>query len=180
MSVPFQIGGGITIGGGISAGPDVVVNVPTFTITSSDFNNGASQNPFIFPQGANGNEGFINGSPTPISNPNNYYFGNLMTAGSIASISSALTQAGIDPATGNGFIWNATWAAGSNISNGLVNFSFYDGSGFGTAAFAIQPINPDGNAWQTPGAVGNTLAGRFNFPATFTIYTPLTYKGNIL
>ena len=172
------IDGGITIGGGISVGPDVTVDsTPTFTLSSSDFNNGASLNPFIFPQGANGNEGFINGSPGPISTQG-YYFGNLMTSGSIATISAAVTQAGIDPSTGTGYMWNVTWAAGSNIANGLVNFGFFDGSGPGDAYFAVQPINPAGNAWQTPGAVGNTLAGLFNFPATFTIYTPLINKGS--
>ena len=176
MSVPFSIGGGITIGGGISAGPNVIPGA-SFTLSSSDFNNGATISANIIPQGVNGNEGFINTVPGPIATSGSY-FGNLMTSGSVANISSAVTAAGLDPTDNSvGYLWNVTWAAGSNVTNGLAKFGFYDGSGPGDAYFEIQSIDPVGNAWQTPGNSGNALVGLFNLPATFTIYTPLINKG---
>jgi hypothetical protein len=178
MAVPFSIGGGITIGGGISAGPNVIPGA-SFTLSSSDFNFGFSINANIIPQGANGNEGFINTVPGPIATSGSY-LGNSMTAGSVANISSAVTAAGLDPTDDTaGYVWNVSWAAGSNVASGLVKFNFFDGSGPGDAFFAIQTINPVGNAWQTPGNSGNALVGLFNLPATFTIYTPLINKGNI-
>jgi hypothetical protein len=53
--------------------------------------------------------------------------------------------------------------------------------GFYGTGFHISPINTGNNNWQTPGQ-GNynieSIAGTFNFTATFTLYSPTTEQNN--
>jgi len=76
---------------------------------------------------------------------------------------------------GTGYIFDVTWGVGSSISSGKVLMGFY-GTGF-----HISPINTGNNNWQTPGQ-GNynieSIAGTFNFTATFTLYSPTTEQNN--
>lgn len=165
----IKIGGGIEIGGGINIGV-----TPTFTVSSSDFTNGGAIYQDTTPQGVNGVDGFINTAPQGALYEGYYAYG--LTPGAVASISAAVTAAGIDPSNSTGYVWNVTWGAGSSISSGLVKFGFYNGTG--SENFDIQTIDPTDADWQIPGANnGTSLVGTFLFPATFTIYSPLTNKG---
>jgi len=85
-----------------------------------------------------------------------------------------------NPNVFNAYIYNVSWAAGSTVSSGLVRMSYYavgdDGS------FYITTVDPTDTAYQTanpansdPGSA--TLPGTFNFPATFTLYSPTTESG---
>ena len=174
MALTFE--SGITIEGGISAGPNVVI-ASSFLLSSSDFTNGQPINTDTTSIGTNGNEGFENTAAQ--GNFSEGYYGYGITPTAITRISAAITAAGIDPTNSSGYVWAVEWAAGSTISIGLAKFGFYNGAGDPNNAFLdIQTIDPTDTDWQIPGnANGTTLVGTFLFPATFTIYTPLTNKG---
>jgi hypothetical protein len=168
----LTIGGGITLGGGIAVGQPA-----GFTISSSDFTTGQPIYQDTTVIGTNGVDGFENTAAQ--SDFYDGYYATGLTPEAIAGISAAVTAAGLDPTNSTGYVWNVTWGAGSTISNGLAKFGFYNGGGNpNSALFDIQTIDPTDTAWETPG-VGNgtTLVGTFLFPATFTIYLPLTNKG---
>ena len=78
----------------------------------------------------------------------------------------------------NAYIFNVTWAAGSTVTSGLVRMS-YD-SNYGS--LYISTVDPTNTAYETsnpsnvdPG--GATIPGTFNFPATFTLRTPVIQSG---
>ena len=78
----------------------------------------------------------------------------------------------------NAYIFNVTWAAGSTVTSGLVRMS-YD-SNYGS--LYISTVDPTNTAYETsnpsnvdPG--GATVPGTFNFPATFTLRTPVIQSG---
>jgi len=74
---------------------------------------------------------------------------------------------------GEGYIFNVTWGAGSSITNGLVRIGLNSTGDY----FLIGVIDTAYNDWYTNNAPGDpvnpSLAGTFNFPATFTLYTPV-------
>jgi len=169
----IQIGGGITIGGQITIGQ----GVGSFTITSADILGGGY--PIYLdttPLGTGGRDGFEN-----TASQNNlvqgYYAGNLDPA-LVTIISNYVTAQGIDPTASQGYVYNVTWGAGSTIGSGLVKLGFYNGSGDPTQSYVdIQTIDPTDTSYQTDNSNnGTTLVGTFLFPATFTIYSPLTDK----
>ena len=71
------------------------------------------------------------------------------------------------------YIFNVTWGAGSSIASGKVMLGF-DNS---FQRLFISAVYTGNNNWQTPGqniSSGGPMAtaGTFNFPATFSLYTP--------
>jgi hypothetical protein len=147
-------------------------NLASFTLSPSDFTSGSPIYQNTFGVGTNGVDGFVNTAPQ--GNFYEGYFGNGLTAGAISTISAAVTAAGLDPNNQTGYIWSVTWGAGSSISTGYVKFGYYAPGGY----FDIQTVDPSDADWQIPGVNnGTSLVGTFLFPATFTIYNPLTNKG---
>ena len=172
MVAPLQIGAGIEIGGGISIGASA-----SFTITAADILGfGAAIYQDTTPLGTNGVDGFEN-TAAQTGLWQGYYAQNLNPA-LVTVISAYVTALGLPPNISAGYVYNVTWAAGSSISSGLVKLGFYNGNGDTTQSTVdIQTIDPtDPTYQQNDTENGTTLAGTFLFPATFTIYSPLTGK----
>jgi hypothetical protein len=77
-------------------------------------------------------------------------------------------------------VFNVNWAAGSTALNGLAYVTFYYND-VNDCQLLIGVIDPTNTAYQTQGvdpfsgSPGPTvLLGTFNFPATFSLYTPET------
>ena len=156
----------------------VEVYAITFTVESADFGNGQPIYQNTTALGANGTEGFEN---TASENwlGEGYYSYNL-SPGLVAAISAAYNTVGLPTNSSIGHLWNVTWGAGSTIASGVVKFGFYDGGGNPASAYIdIQAIDTADTNYQQPNNnAGTSLVGTFLFPATFTIYNPLTNKGN--
>ena len=167
----------MTIGGGITIGGNIVIGNSGFTITSADIlGSGAAIYQDTTPIGTNGVDGFEN-TAAQTGLAQGYYIQNLDPA-LVTTISNYVTALGIPPNNSTGYVYNVTWAAGSSIASGLVKLGFYDGNGDTTQSYIdIQTIDPTDTSYQTDNSNnGTTLVGTFLFPATFTIYTPLTNK----
>lgn len=168
----IEIGAGINIGGGINVGGDA-----GFTITVSDIigNGQGFGNGGTVALGTNGVDGFQNNSAEPLWA--GYYAYNLNPT-LVTAISNYVTALGISPTNSQGYVYNVTWGAGSSISSGLVKLGFYNGNGDSTNAYVdIQTIDTTDTSWQNNNDIsGTSLTGTFLFPATFTIYSPLTDK----
>lgn len=163
---------GITIGGGISIGSD-----GGFTITSADIlGAGAAIYQDTTPLGINGVDGFEN-TAAQFNLIEGYYAYNLSPA-LFTIISNYVTAQGIPPNNSTGYVYTVNWGAGSSIASGLVKLGFYNGGGDTTQSYVdIQTIDPTDTSYQTDNTNnGTTLVGTFLFPATFTIYSPLTDK----
>ena len=172
MVAPLTIGGNIQIGGGISIGASA-----SFTITAADIlGSGQPIYQDTTPLGTNGVDGFQNTSAQS-GLAEGYYAYNL-APGLVTAISNYVTALGISPTNSQGYVYNVTWGAGSSIASGLAKLGFYNGSGDTTQSYVdIQTIDPtDTNYQQNNTNYGTTLVGTFLFPATFTIYAPLTDK----
>ena len=171
MVAPIQIGSGINIGGGISVGAS------GFTITSADIlGTGYPIYQDTTPLGTNGVDGFQN-TVAQSGLAEGYYAANLSPA-LVTVISAYVTALGIPPTNSQGYVYTVTWGAGSSISSGLVKLGFYNGGGNPVYSYVnLQTIDPtDTNYQQNNTNNGTTLVGTFLFPATFTIYSPLTDK----
>ena len=167
------IEGGITIGGGI----DVGASIGSFTITSADIlGSGQAIYQDTTPIGTNGRDGFQN-TAAQGGFYEGYYANNLDPA-LVTTITNYVTAIGISPTNSQGYVYNVTWGAGSSIASGLVKLGYYNGGGNPNNSYIdIQTIDPTDTAWQTDNSnSGTSLVGTFLFPATFTIYTPLTDK----
>ena len=168
----------ISIGPGVSIGPGWSLGAPAgFTITSADilgFGAAIYQDTTVL--GTNGVDGFQN-TAAQSGLAEGYYAQNLDPA-LVTAISNYVTALGIPPNNSTGYVYNVSWGAGSSISSGLVKLGFYNGNGDTTQSTAdIQTIDPtDTNYQQNNTNNGTTLVGTFLFPATFTIYSPLTDK----
>jgi hypothetical protein len=173
MVAPIQIGGSIEIGGSISIGQHPL----GFTITSADILGGGYP---IYQDTTVLGEGGVNGFQNTSAQNNlaqGYYADNLDPA-LVTVISNYVTALGIDPSNSTGYVYTVSWGAGSSISSGLVKLGFYNGSGDTTQSYVdIQTIDPTDTDYQQNNTNnGTTLVGTFLFPATFTIYSPLTDK----
>jgi len=170
MSITF--GPGITLGAGISITP----SANGFTVNASDLSNGQAIYQNTTALGVNGVDGFQN---TAAENwlGEGYYSYNL-SPGLVAAISAAYNTVGLPTNSSVGHLWNVTWGAGSSIPSGVVKFGFYDGGGNPNNAYIdIQAIDTADTNYQQPNNnAGTSLVGTFLFPATFTIYDPLTNK----
>ena len=77
----------------------------------------------------------------------------------------------------NGVICEVTWGPGSSITNGIAKVAYVgSGSNYRTLITSVDPtdtnyLNNNNNA------NGTSLAGTFNFPATFKIVLPIDHKG---
>lgn len=168
----ITIGAGITIGNGITLGPK------GFTISSSDLVAGQPIYQNTTALGTNGVDGFQNTAAETWLGEG-YVSYNLPDATS-AKITAEYDRLGLNPLNSTGYVWNVTWGPGSSITTGLVKIGFYNGGGIPNNGYLdIQAIDPSDTRWEEPNNNnGTSLVGTFLFPATFTIYNPLTNKGN--
>jgi len=168
----LTISGGITLSGQLTIGN---TGFAGFTITSADILGTGSpiyQNTIAL--GPNGVDGFENTAPQ-FGLYEGYNAYNLSPALATA-ITNYVTAQGINPNNNQGYVYNVTWGAGSSIASGLAKLGFYAG---GDAYINIQTIDPtDLDYQQNNTNNGTSLVGTFLFPATFTIYSPLTDKNN--
>jgi len=164
-------------GGSVSSpGPGGSPATPTPTgllITSADFVQGSVFNSGRATElGTNGVDGFEITSAGP-NQMDEGYIGYDLTTDLYDRITAAYVAAGIDPADSQGYVWNATWGAGSTITTGLIKFGFANSI---PASFYIQTIDPEDPDWVNPGYDGTPLVGTFLFPLTINVYTPLIDK----
>ena len=167
----------MTIGGGITIGGNIVIGNSGFTITSADIlGSGAAIYQDTTPIGTTGVDGFEN-TAAQTGLAQGYYIQNLDPA-LVSTISNYVTALGIPPNNSTGYVYTVNWAAGSSIASGLVKLGVYNGGGDTTQSTVdIQTIDPTNTSYQTDNSnSGTSLVGTFLFPATFTIYTPLTDK----
>ena len=146
-------------------------NLASFTITSSDFTFGGDINTDTTPLGVDGVDGFENTA----SQGNLYegYYGTGLSGTSLSGLTTAYNSLGLDLNNSVGRLWYVTWGPGSSIPSGIVKFGAYNNG----ENFEIQTIDTSDTNYLTPNnADGTSLVGTFLFPATFTIYEPLTDK----
>ena len=149
----------------------LVINLASFTITSSDFTFGGDIYSDTTPLGVDGVDGFENTA----SQGNLYqgYYGNGLSGTSLSQLTTAYNNLGLDLNNSVGRLWYVTWGPGSSIPSGIVKFGAYNNG----ENFDIQTIDTSDTNYLTPNnADGTSLVGTFLFPATFTIYEPLTDK----
>jgi len=158
----------------VSSGGSGITVAPTgLLITSTDFVQGSVFNSGRATElGTNGVDGFEITSAGP-SQMDEGYIGYDLTTDLYDRITAAYVAAGLDPANSQGYVWNATWGAGSTITTGLIKFGFQDST---PASFYIQTIDPADPDWVNPGYDGTPLVGTFLFPLTINVYTPLIDK----
>lgn len=139
---------------------------PSFTISSSDFTTfgyGGGVTP-------NGTLGFTTSAAYSAGQE---LYSPYFTGAKLAEIQAFFDDNGL-LTNGTAYIFDATWGAGSSISTGKVII------GFTSVYTYIAPIDTSNNNWQTPGQNNfdiASVAGTFNFPATFSLYSPLTAQG---
>ncbi len=154
-------------GGGASSAPSGLLITSADFVSGSVFNSGRATE-----LGTNGVDGFEITSAGSNQMDEGYIAYDL-TTDLIDRITSAYIEAGLDPANSEGYVWNATWGAGSTITTGLIKFGFQDST---PASLYIQTIDPSDTSWENSGYDGTPLVGTFLFPLIITIYTPLTDK----
>jgi hypothetical protein len=149
----------------------LVINLASFTITSSDFTFGGDIYQDTTPLGVDGVDGFENTA----SQGNLYqgYYGTGLSGTSLSGLTTAYNNLGLSLNDNTGRLWYVTWGPGSTIPSGIVKF----GSNVDGVSFDIQTIDTSDTNYLTPNnGDGTSLVGTFLFPATFTIYEPLTDK----
>jgi hypothetical protein len=73
------------------------------------------------------------------------------------------------------YAWNVTWA---DNSTGKVRLGIDTVGSGGYGQIIISPIDTTNTAWESGNAYGSSSkSGTFNFPATFTPYTPIVALG---
>jgi hypothetical protein len=136
----------------------------SFTISTADISNLLGSNPGVT---TNGLLGFITaGGDNIVNQIINYQ----LTPTKLSEITNLFIANGVG-INNEGYIFNVTWGAGSSITNGIARI------GVNSSQFLIGVVDTAYNDWYTNNAPGGpvnpSLAGTFNFPATFTLYTPL-------
>jgi hypothetical protein len=149
----------------------LVINLASFTITSSDFSNGYDIDADTTPLGVDGVDGFENTASQ--NDLIDGYYGTGLSGTSLSQLTTAYNNLGLELNNSVGRLWYVTWGSGSSINQGIVKF----GSNVNGASFDIQTIDTTDPAYLENGnSNGTSLVGTFLFPATFTIYQPITDK----
>lgn len=143
----------------------------SFTITSDMFNTNSSSGSVC-----GSLEGEWNGfSGFTISQSSDIYCGVYANLSGYTEIDAAYSSAGIG-IDSSGFICNVTWAAGSTVQNGVVKLAYRtDNHNIRISTIDITDTDYLINNGNSNDSI--SLAGTFNFPATFTMLTPLIDKG---
>ena len=179
MTAPITIEAGIQIGPGINIG-DFPVGTLSFTISPSDFAN------------ANNGQNIVTNTPTGFTNNGTQGPGDNYYAPLLGALNGGISPAKLDELrafwAANGlttnsasYIFTATWDASSSPQSTKVVLSLFDDPNYGL--LDIGTVTTATNAWQTGGQdIYNSggdpaglisAQGTYNFPATFTLYSPL-------
>ena len=164
MVAPLQIGGGITIEGGITIG-----TAPSFTLTSADFT-GFGAGGGVTP---NGTAGFTTDGLQPAGKE--LYDASTFTSGFASVLAAFYADNGLSTDY-TGYIYSVAWGPGSTPGSTIAILGTD-----GTSQLLISPVSTANNDWQTPGTDPYALqsaAGTYNFPATFTLYLPVIHDLN--
>jgi len=149
----------------------LIINLASFTITSSDFTFGGDIDTDTTPLGVDGVDGFENTASQ--NSLYDGYYGTGLSGTSLSGLTTVYNNLGLSLNDNTGRLWYVTWGPGSTIPSGIVKF----GSNVDGVSFDIQTIDTSDTNYLTPNnADGTSLVGTFLFPATFTIYEPLTDK----
>jgi len=150
---------------------DIIIHTDaTFTVTSNLFTNllvaGNSSH-----GSPNGRSGFTVASA--VNNLAHGVYG--PTTPNNSSIATIWSNAGVNVGDSTGFICSVEWGPNSSVSRGYAKVGFNEI----TTELFINSVDPtDLNYANNDGNVdGSSLAGTFNFPATFTLLRPLDNKG---
>ena len=111
--------------------------------------------------------GFSNSAPSNLID--NTYIPNSPNTDILTRAANAATNAGMNYNT-YAYVWNVTWA---DNSTSLCRVGIVQGG-----HIVLSPIDQTDTRWQSGDTNNRSLAGTFNFPATFTPYSPLTTIGN--
>jgi len=156
-----------------SGGGGFLETVSGLLITSADFVSGSVFNSGTTTElGTNGVDGFEVTSAGSGQMDEGYIAYDL-TTDLIDRITAAYVEAGLDPNNSQGYVWTATWGAGSSITTGLIKFGFQNST---PASLYIQTIDPADPTWANTGYNGTPLIGTFLFPLVINVYIPLTDK----
>ena len=161
---------GILFQNGVSIG---VTTGYSFTLTSDMFNGGGWANSICdntSGQWSNNLSGFTVNQAVP-----NIYCGVNAQLTTYASIEAAFTAAG-GALDWHGYVCSVNWGPGSTISNGYAKVS-YSQNNHSINISTIDITDTDYLISNTNAGDSTSLAGTFNFPATFTILSPLIDKG---
>ena len=155
MTQTITINNGVTVGAGVTIG----ISNLSFTITSADISD-----PVL--KGGNYSDyssaGFTSDPGGAIYQEIQY----TMTPQLESAIAAVFSAGGIDP--GYGYAWQVSWQTGGT---GLIRVAI---NGFGPNTLVLSPIDTTDTLWQSGSINGPTQAGTFAFPATFTLYQPVT------
>jgi hypothetical protein len=166
MSVAgIQVGAGITAGAGISLG-----NIPTITITSSDFTYGA---------GAGGTTEYITNGGGDLICP--FYYMNGPVGNIATRLSDFFTACGYDINTS--YVFRATFASATPDGGSLTTpYSCLVRADYnsGSSQLDLTVIDQTNTNWTSgnPGS-GTMLQGAFTLPVTLTPYSPTVSMGAI-
>ena len=179
MVAPITFGPGIRLGAGVNVGAGAVTS-PSFTISPSDFAN-AGYGQYIT---ANTPTGFTNnGTQGPGKNCYALLLGALNGGISPAKLDELRAFWVANGLTVNSasYIFTVTWDSGSSPQSDKVVLSLFDDPNYGS--LDIGTVTTATNVWQTGGqeiynSSGDpagliSAQGTYNFPATFTLYSPL-------
>jgi len=144
-------------------------NVPSFTITPAMFNGAEYSGPTCNnPQGEwDGFSGFT------VSQTSDLACGVFAYLSDFASIEATFSTAGLSMEW-NGYIFSVTWNSGSTVSNGYAKVAYRQDN----HQINISTVDPSNTDYLiSNGGASTSLTGTFNFPATFTLLTPVIDKG---
>ena len=136
-----------------------------FTINGGEFTGYYSNNGMS----ASNTNGFINLYGYNNLSDCSYVLHNAIT-NIMTRASNAANAAGMQYNT-FGYVWNVTWA---DNTIGLCRIGIINNS----SNLVLSPIDPSDNRWQSGDINTKSLAGTYNFPATFTPYFPLIAIGS--
>ena len=76
-----------------------------------------------------------------------------------------------------GHIFDVVWGSGSTVTNGVAKVAYIPYSNHQINIISVDPTDVDYLINNNNGGDSTSLAGTFNFPATFTFRTPIIEKG---
>ena len=161
MGIIFQNGFGLGATTGYS-----------FTLTSDMFNSGSYAGPVCNnPQGEfNGLTGFT------VSQASDLACGVFTYLSGYTSIEQAFTAANA-PLDYRGVVCSVAWGPGSTVSNGFAKVNYDPMNSHLIRISTIDVTDADYLVNNNNANDSTSLVGTFNFPATFTILTPIIEKG---
>jgi hypothetical protein len=152
-----SIGPGVSIGAGWGIG---ISSSPSFTVTSADISS-----PVFW--GVNTYSAYSSAGFT--SDPGGTLYQIIqytITPGLESAISAAFSAGGLNSAYGYAF--QVSWQSGGT---GLIRVAL---DGLAPTSLLLSPIDISDPLWQSGDLNSTKQAGTFAFPATFTLYQPVT------